>query len=512
VIGETIGSYRVVQELGSGGMGAVYLGEHRRLGRKAAIKILRREYAQRTDLLERFFAEARATSVIDHPGIVQILDCDIDPNGQPFIVMEYLAGETLGAYLRRVGVLSASRAAGMARRMAEALGAAHGKGIIHRDVKPDNAFVVSDDPPAIKLLDFGIAKLAAELSGGTSVRTQTGIMMGTPLYMSPEQCRGAGAVDHRADIYSLGCILFEMLCGRPPFVYEGMGELVAAHLTQTAPSVNSLNQDVMPALDVFVHRMLQKAPADRPQTMADAAATLTAFETHTSPASGSSAVVARPARAQTGSLLKSGTTLGETASQILTPGVDSHDGRDLGQDGPPPRHLPVVPLAAAAAVIAGVAALIWTRGRTEAPDPAAVTATVTTAPAAKAVPPTTSAPYPSPAPPPTAPARATTAVANTATTSAPPRPSRADRQTIRLNVSSTPPGARVCLDQRPARRTIPATGMSLPRDGQDLVVLVHLLGYKVERLVVPAVKDISKNVPLTRLGPDDLIPEPPCPE
>ena len=122
-----------------------------------------------------------------------------------------------------------------ARCMAEALAAAHDKGIIHRDIKPDNVFVKPGPPPSAKLVDFGIAKLAGEFHAGLKNRTQTGIVMGTPLYMSPEQCRGAGTVDYRTDIYSLGCLLFEMLAGRPPFQHEGAGELVAAHLTQAPP-------------------------------------------------------------------------------------------------------------------------------------------------------------------------------------------------------------------------------------------------------------------------------------
>ncbi len=124
--------------------------------------------------------------------------------------------------------------------MAEALAAAHDKGIIHRDIKPDNVFVKPGPPPSAKLVDFGIAKLAGEFHAGLKNRTQTGIVMGTPLYMSPEQCRGAGTVDYRTDIYSLGCLLFEMLAGRPPFQHEGAGELVAAHLTQAPPRLGSL--------------------------------------------------------------------------------------------------------------------------------------------------------------------------------------------------------------------------------------------------------------------------------
>ena len=142
MVGENIGSYRILSQIGAGAMGEVYLAEHRHLLRKAAVKILSRDLVDRPDLLERFFVEARATSVIEHPGIVQIFDCEVDPSGRPYIVMEYLAGETLSQTLARRGPLPFRTAAGLARRMAEALAAAHDKGIIHRDLKPENLMVV----------------------------------------------------------------------------------------------------------------------------------------------------------------------------------------------------------------------------------------------------------------------------------------------------------------------------------------------------------------------------------
>src|SRR5262245_115668 len=154
-------------------MGSVYLAEHRHLGRKAAIKVLLKELADRPELLERFFAEARATSQIDHPGIVQVFDCEIDGQGRPFIVMEFLQGETLALYLHRQGRLPWDEAAGIARRVAQALGAAHSKQIIHRDIKPDNVFVLPGPARTIKVVDFGIAKLAGDLAAGNARRTQT---------------------------------------------------------------------------------------------------------------------------------------------------------------------------------------------------------------------------------------------------------------------------------------------------------------------------------------------------
>src|SRR4029077_19472352 len=213
-------------------MGEVYLAEHRHLKRKAAVKLLAREIVGRPDLLERFFLEARATSAIAHPGIVQVFDCEIDPTGRPYIVMEFLEGETLAAVLARKGALSPVVAARLARSMAEALEAAHAKGIVHRDIKPENIFVQAQPPDSVKMVDFGIAKLAGDFRAGQVHQTRSGAMMGTPLYMSPEQCRDSANIDYRTDIYSLGCVLFEMLTGQPPFSHTSIGDLIVAQMNE----------------------------------------------------------------------------------------------------------------------------------------------------------------------------------------------------------------------------------------------------------------------------------------
>ena len=251
-------------------MGEVFLAEHRHIDRKAAIKVLRSELSTNDDVVARFFSEARSASLIKHPGIVEIVDCEIDQRGRAYIVMELLDGESLAHCLERVGNLDFSSSLGIVGQIASALSAAHPNGIIHRDLKPDNVFLVStpnaDTPLSVKVLDFGIAKLVAHETGEKG-RTRTGSLLGTPLYMSPEQCRGAGKVDHRTDIYSLGCILFEMLAGRPPFIREGSGELIAAHLSETPPDIISLEPSLLPELGNLVMRMLAKDPAARPQTM-----------------------------------------------------------------------------------------------------------------------------------------------------------------------------------------------------------------------------------------------------
>jgi len=242
MIGQDIGSYRIVAKLGEGGMGAVYLGEHQHIARKAAIKVLLPELSANSQIVARFFNEARATSLIRHPGIVDIIDCNVLPSGNAYIVMEYLVGESLGSHLRGGRRLPPSRAIFLSRHIADALAAAHGQRIVHRDLKPDNIFLMNGAEAApIKILDFGIAKLMHTDARDGSYRTRTGSIMGTPVYMSPEQCRGSGEIDHRTDIYSLGCILFEMVAGRPPFTYEGFGELIQAHMSTTPPRLRSLD-------------------------------------------------------------------------------------------------------------------------------------------------------------------------------------------------------------------------------------------------------------------------------
>jgi len=275
--GEQIGPYQVVRRLGAGGMGEVYLARHRHLNRDAAVKVLLAEISMNQTVVSRFFTEARATAQLRHPNIVEIFDCDVLPDGRAYIVMEYLRGESLRGTLDRLGKLcpdygSISAITGL---VADALQAAHENGIVHRDLKPDNTFLSvvpsQRDELTIKVLDFGIAKLLSggDRTGGGGTPTRTGSLIGTPLYMSPEQCRGIPTIDHRADIYSLGCMVFEMVVGQPPFVSEAPGDILMAHIIQNAPSLSSFQADVPPAIDALVARMLAKDPATRPQSMAE---------------------------------------------------------------------------------------------------------------------------------------------------------------------------------------------------------------------------------------------------
>ncbi|MDX2023080.1 MAG: serine/threonine-protein kinase [Deltaproteobacteria bacterium] len=271
MIGETLGSYEIIDQIGVGGMGAVFLGRHKLIDRKVAIKVLLAEYSNRQEAVDRFFNEAKATASLRHPSLVDVIDFGHAKDGSAYLVMEYLEGENLGSRLRRVNRLSVPQSLEFARQIAVGVGVAHAAGIVHRDLKPDNVFLIPSpvDPALemVKLLDFGIAKISGKMAGGMQ-KTQTGMMLGTPLYMAPEQCRGAGYVDARSDIYAFGCILFAMLTGRPPFIHEFPGELIAAHLHEPPPRVRSLRPEVPASLDDLVDKLLAKAPEARPENMA----------------------------------------------------------------------------------------------------------------------------------------------------------------------------------------------------------------------------------------------------
>ena len=280
--GYELGSYHVLEKLGAGGMGTVYAAEHTTLRRRAAIKVLHDRFTGREEIVERFFNEARAMTAIEDPGIAQVFDFGHE-HGTAYIVMELLDGESLEARLNRLGRLPATDVMRLTRQVALSLYAAHQRGVIHRDLKPENIFIVKDSGVAggerTKILDFGIAKLMLEEE--STVRTQTGLMMGTPHYMSPEQCRGAGEIDHRADIYSLGCVVFRLLTGKMVFEATGLGDLVVAHITGTARAPSEL-VPVPPGIDELVARCLAKQADDRFATMRDLALAIDGMLANTS--------------------------------------------------------------------------------------------------------------------------------------------------------------------------------------------------------------------------------------
>ncbi|WP_437513197.1 serine/threonine-protein kinase [Sorangium sp. So ce1099] len=272
--GTPVGEYRIEAKIGVGGFGTVYRAMHPVIGKAAAIKVLSRQCSANPQLVSRFIAEARAVNQIRHRNIIDIFSFGALEDGRHYYVMELLEGMTLDAYLRKRGRLPPAEALPILVKIARALDAAHAAGIAHRDLKPENVFLVFDEDGAIfpKLLDFGIAKLLGEPST-TAHKTRTGHLIGTPLYMSPEQCRGRN-VDHRTDVYSFGILAHELLAGAPPFDGESAFDLLTKHASEPAPPVSSLATHLSPALDAPLLRMLEKDPASRPASLLEATAAL----------------------------------------------------------------------------------------------------------------------------------------------------------------------------------------------------------------------------------------------
>jgi len=264
--GTKIGEYQIERELGRGGMGAVYAARHPIIGKRVAIKVLDASFSRDGGLVQRFLDEARAVNKIGHPNIIDVFSFGQLPDGRHYFVMEFLEGETMAAWLAR-GRPDTAEARRLLLQVCEALEAAHREGIIHRDLKPENLWIArpKHGEPFIKVLDFGIAKLIAP-EAVTNV-TKTGTIMGTPEYMSPEQCTGRG-VDHRADIYSLGVIIFQIFCGRLPFEGDSVAEIMSDHLTKTPPRPGELAA-VSPAMESLLLSCLDKNPANRPSSAAE---------------------------------------------------------------------------------------------------------------------------------------------------------------------------------------------------------------------------------------------------
>jgi hypothetical protein len=270
LLGETFGNFRVVSRIGRGGMGEVYLAEQLSIGTRVAIKLLQAEISEDKDHVQRFFNEARAVSRIQHAGIVKIFDVGFHgQTGQAYLVMEYLDGESLGQRIRR-GPLSIPQVTDVGRQIASVLEATHAAGITHRDLKPDNIFLIPDRELAskerVKVLDFGIAKLTGTLAGASPRTSGT---MGTPAYMAPEQWGDSSKVDWRADLYALGCLTFEMVTGRPPFECRTFAEACAQHLSSPPPSAQAIEPSCPTELNRLLLRLLAKDPAERPQSAQD---------------------------------------------------------------------------------------------------------------------------------------------------------------------------------------------------------------------------------------------------
>ncbi|MEO7732827.1 MAG: serine/threonine-protein kinase, partial [Kofleriaceae bacterium] len=263
--GQTIGNYRILHKIGTGGMGAVYLAEHPLIGKRVALKVIHRELAGNRDVVSRFFQEARAVNKIGNEHIVEIHDFGVTPEGDHFFIMEYLEGKTLASILAHE-TMEMMRSLHVGAQIASALAAAHVAGIIHRDLKPDNIMLLTrlGDQDFVKVLDFGLAKV---FSASTAVKTAAGVLLGTPQYMSPEACESRGDVDHRTDIYALGVLLFQMMTGVLPFDGESMGEVLIKQVTALPPAPRALNPAIPPSVEQILLRCLAKPVDARFATM-----------------------------------------------------------------------------------------------------------------------------------------------------------------------------------------------------------------------------------------------------
>ena len=292
-LGTLVGNYRLDKILGRGGMGTVYSGEHVYIKKPVAVKVLHPQFARYTEAVNRFLREARAASSINHPNIVDVTDFGLLGDGLVYFVMEYLDGKSLEDVIEREGAVELHRALNIANQMALALEAAHAQGVIHRDLKPDNVMLlprpgrrdlvrlstgdtISGGPVLeretmwdfVKLLDFGIAKVL--VPDELTAETVQGAVFGTPEYMSPEAARGED-VDHRADIYSLGVILFDMLTGRPPFEAQAANEVLQMQIHRAPPSPREFapHREITEAAERVILTAMQKDPSRRYQNMGE---------------------------------------------------------------------------------------------------------------------------------------------------------------------------------------------------------------------------------------------------
>ena len=271
--GTKVGEYEIEKKIGEGGFGTVYRAVHPLIGKVAAVKVLSRMYSAQPEMVSRFVAEARAVNQIQNSHIIDIFAFGRLEDGRHYYVMEFLNGLPLEDYITKCGRLEPAEAVSILRSVAKALDAAHAKGIAHRDLKPDNVFLVDNDGEySPKLLDFGIAKLLSD-DNKSNHKTKTGAPIGTPYYMSPEQCRGVD-VDHRTDIYAFGIMTYKMLTGRVPFEGDDYMSILLQQMGDEAKPPSSIVPRLSPAIDEAVAWMMKKTPSERPPNLVTAVRSL----------------------------------------------------------------------------------------------------------------------------------------------------------------------------------------------------------------------------------------------
>ncbi len=402
--GTVVGEYKIESKLGEGGFGAVYRAVHPLIGKMAAVKVLSRQFSSNPQMVSRFVAEARAVNQIRHRNIIDIFSFGQLPDGRQYYIMELLEGTTFDQYIAQKKRLPIGEALPILRAIARALDAAHAKNIVHRDLKPENVFLVFDEEGRVepKLLDFGLVKLL-KAEGGDH-KTKTGTPMGTPYYMSPEQCRGLDNVDARTDVYSFGALIFEVLTGETPFTGAAAMDILVKHMTAPPPRASEKVAEIPHAVDDVLARMLAKEPSDRPTRAGEAIEQLARAANLASGSPAIASYVSQPsleAPALTDSDRAIATTLiadsqpGSVSAQatsqqpVKPPGVGQTflGGADVSSIDPPPRGsrsrgLIVVGIVGLAGVIAALAFVISLSSKpsvtTGAPPPS-VSIPVTTA-------------------------------------------------------------------------------------------------------------------------------------
>lgn len=294
LLGQTLaGKYFVEKLIKHGGMGSVYVGKHVLMDKTVAIKVLRTSLAADNDVVARFSREAKAASRISHPHAVSVTDFGEDENGVVFLVMEYLHGKTLKEVIRADGQLEIDRALEIVRQVAGALDVAHQQGVLHRDLKSDNIMLSrTNGDEWAKVLDFGIAKIQQPAGSRDVDITAPNLVIGTPQYMSPEQCSQSGPLDARSDIYSLGIIVYEMLAGRVPFTGESPTVIMMKQVQDPPPSILEARPDLPVSVERVITKALAKQPADRHQTAGEFSEAL--LEAMSKPDQAAAAVVAAP--------------------------------------------------------------------------------------------------------------------------------------------------------------------------------------------------------------------------
>ncbi len=375
-VGQTIGNYRLTAKLGEGGMGVVYLAEHPVIGRKVALKAIHPELSRNPDVVSRFMHEAKAVNQIGNEHIVDVSDFGTTTDGEFYFIMEYLNGESVADRLRRERLFDPHRAMQIAAQVADALAASHSHGIIHRDLKPENIFLITrgQNRDFVKVLDFGLAKLVQSEEKVTH-KTRTGSVMGTPYYMAPEQCEGKVQLDFRADIYSLGIIVFEMMTGKVPFPGEGYGEIIVKHLTQAPPEPRDFNPIITPAQQAVVMRALSKSRDDRFSSMEEFRAAMLDPDRYL--------LQSRPAvptaigMQATEGVVSPMSTSAEAGSggRLSMPSAFGHAGEVDEEFAPPRSRKGLVVGALLAAAVAAGAAIFYVKGQSASQTPPAAVAT-----------------------------------------------------------------------------------------------------------------------------------------